>query len=150
MMQEEQNMKRVFFLVLAAVMITGLFTGCQSMYTTGRNGSATPYATDELYGNVSTTRNGYVNGENRGKYNIDARNTTDQMDNATGYVKYPNSYSGTPMGGPLPTAMAIPAPTPQPATIRPTTTSLTPTPETATLQRIRNKNAGVTPLPFLP
>ncbi len=92
-------MKRVFFLVLAAVMITGLFTGCQSMYTTGRNGSATPYATDELYGNVSTTRNGYVNGENRGKYNIDARNTTDQMDNATGYVKYPNSYSGTPMGG---------------------------------------------------
>ena len=91
-------MKRILFLVVAAIMITGLLTACQSMYTTGRNGSATPYAADELYGNVSTTKDGTVNGTNRGKYNIDAKKTTDQM-NDTGYVKYPNSYYGVPKGG---------------------------------------------------
>lgn len=92
----------------AAVAAAGLLAGCQRMETTGRNGSAHSYATDELYGNVSTTADGRVNGVNRGKYNIDARRTQDQR-NRTGYVQYPNSYYGIPTGGTPANSQGYPA-----------------------------------------
>lgn len=57
-------MKRILLLTLAALLLLGALSACSATGTA----TADPWG----YGNVSTTRNGYVNGTNRNMPGYDA------------------------------------------------------------------------------
>lgn len=91
-------MNKTVFLTLAAAVAATVLTGCQSTFTAERVNDMMPYGRSDWQGNVSTTHDGTVNGTNRGNYNVEIPDGTDEAGQG-GYVKYPNSYYGVPRGG---------------------------------------------------